>query len=180
MTYQTIVADPPWEYGQKLASPKARGGVHYPTMTEAELSGLNVAQWAAPDCQLWLWSTNAHLHTAFHVMEAWGFRYVTMATWVKTQIGLGYWLRGQTEHVLLGIKGNPRSKLTGPHGATGQGASTLIVAPRGKHSEKPNAFYDLAETMSEPPRLELFARVQRLGWTCWGDELGIELGTKGG
>lgn len=43
--------------------------------------------------------------------------------------------------------------------------------PRGAHSEKPAASYDLIELVSLGPRLELFARGQpRLGWETWGDE----------
>ena len=133
--------------------------------------------WKAPgaladnDCQLWLWTTNSHLHHAFHLLETWGFTYKTMATWCKSQFGLGYWLRGQTEHVLLGIKGHPRSRLTGPHGAIGSHHSTLIMAPRTRHSEKPECFLDMVETISEPPRIELFARRGRLGWDVWGHEI---------
>lgn len=42
--------------------------------------------------------------------------------------------------------------------------------PRGKHSEKPEAFLDLVEQVSPAPRVELFARRDRLGWDTWGDE----------
>lgn len=170
--YRTILADPPWAYGQRLDSPRARGGVKYPTMTVEEITAVPVGKWADKNCQLWLWATNSHLHDAFHVLEAWGFRYVTTVTWAKNHWGLGYWLRGQTEHLLLGVRGNPRAKMVGPHGATGRSWSTLVVAPRGKHSEKPQVFIDMIEALGEPPRLELFARAQRLGWDVMGDEVG--------
>lgn len=42
--------------------------------------------------------------------------------------------------------------------------------PRGKHSEKPDAFYDLVEQVSPAPYVELFARRARFGWDYWGDE----------
>lgn len=42
--------------------------------------------------------------------------------------------------------------------------------PRGKHSEKPEAFLDLVESVSHAPRVELFARRNRLGWDTWGNE----------
>lgn len=42
--------------------------------------------------------------------------------------------------------------------------------PRGKHSEKPEAFLDLVERVSPAPRLEMFARRNRLGWDTWGNE----------
>lgn len=173
--YQTILADPPWPYRQKLNSSTTRGGLKYPTMTMSEIMALPVRQWMADDCQCWLWSTNAHLHDAFHVLEAWGLRYITMATWVKTKMGLGYWLRGKTEHLLLGVKGSPRKKFIGIHGESGYDWSTFMYAAPHGHSEKPGCAYDMIEALSEGPRLELFARKHRFGWETWGDELGVEL-----
>ncbi len=173
--YATIQADPPWEYRQvlgrgKRAGDSTRGGLPYPSMTVEEIMALPIGDYAAKDCMLWLWSTNSHLHDAFHVMDAWGFQYKSMVTWAKTQMGLGFWLRGKTEHLLLGVRGKPRSKFTGPHGATGNSWTTLIEAPRGRHSEKPPIFTDLMEDLGEPPRLEIFARRCRLGWDAIGDE----------
>lgn len=48
--------------------------------------------------------------------------------------------------------------------------SRWFVWPRGRHSEKPEAFFDLVERVSPGPYLELFARRQRLGWDTWGNE----------
>ena len=42
--------------------------------------------------------------------------------------------------------------------------------PRGKHSQKPEHFYDMVEQVSPAPYVELFARRHRLGWDVWGDE----------
>jgi len=179
MKYRTIVVDPPWQYRQRLSkSALTRGSAEkvYPVMTIDQIIALPIPDWADADCQLWLWTTNSHLHTAFHCLEYWGFEYKTTATWCKTHFGLGYWLRGQTEHILLGVKGNPRSKFANTkHGATGDNWSTLIVAPRKAHSAKPQAFYDMVEEIGEPPRLEIFGRQQRLGWDVIGDEVGQHL-----
>ncbi len=179
--YRTILADPPWPYDQPLTG-HARGGAlkHYDTMTIDDIKALPVAALAAVDCQLWLWTTNSHLHEAFHVIEAWGFEYRGRREWVKghasggklvLEIGLGYWIRGASESLLLATRGNPRSKLTGPHGATGLAISSVLLAEKGEHSAKPERSYIDIEAMSEEPRLELFARRRREGWTSWGDQL---------
>lgn len=42
--------------------------------------------------------------------------------------------------------------------------------PRGRHSQKPEAFQDIVESVSPGPYLELFARRARPGWTVWGNE----------
>jgi len=175
--YRTILADPPYPYRQKLNRPTTRGGLKYPTMTIDEIMKIPVREWADKDCQCWLWTTNSHLHDAFHILEAWGFMYVTTATWVKTKMGLGYWLRGKTEHLLLGRRGSPRSKFIGPHGSSGYDWSTFIYAPPRGHSEKPQCAYDMIESLSEEPRLELFGRKRRFGWETWGDEVGVRIGT---
>ncbi len=47
---------------------------------------------------------------------------------------------------------------------------TWYEAPRGEHSAKPDLFLDLIERMSPAPRIEMFARRQRLGWDTWGNE----------
>ena len=63
---------------------------HYPTMSYEELKELPIPQIAYPDCILWLWTTNSHIHEALHLIEQWGFTYKTMATWVKNRMGMGY------------------------------------------------------------------------------------------
>ena len=60
---------------------------------------------AEDNAHLYLWATNNFLPDALEVMKAWGFRYVTMITWMKDRIGLGQYFRGLTEHCLFGIRG---------------------------------------------------------------------------
>jgi N6-adenosine-specific RNA methylase IME4 len=135
-------------------------------MTLEEITALPVEARAAGDSVLWLWTTNAFLEESFAVCRAWGFQYRTTLTWGKNRIGLGDWLRGQTEHCLFASRGKPVVTLTA------QG--TLLLADVGKHSEKPDAFYELVEKICPAPdlgRLELFARRPRKGWRAWGAEL---------
>ena len=180
--FGTVLIDPPWRYTQGLStSAKTRGSAEkvYAVMDDDEIVALPIASLLAPNAQVWLWATNAHLHRAFHCLDAWGLEYKTMATWVKNRMGLGYWLRGQSEHLLLGIKGWPREKMTGPHGATGLSWSTLIEVdevplfddPVRQHSQKPAGAYHMIEAVGMPPRLELFARQRRDGWIAWGNEV---------
>jgi N6-adenosine-specific RNA methylase IME4 len=104
------------------------------------------------------------LPEAFEVLKAWGFRYKTMLTWHKTNRDcMGYWFRVCTEHVLVGARGNIKSFRSMDR--------TLFESPRGKHSEKPQAFFDIVEKVSDTARLEMFARRPRDGWTVWGNEV---------
>lgn len=160
--HPVIVADPPWPYDDKLQGVERE--LPYPTMTLYDICALKVP--AAPDCVLWLWVTNAHLidGSAGKVLAAWGFEAKTMLTWAKDKIGMGRWLRGQTEHCLLAVKGSPTVDLTNQ--------STLLVAPRRANSEKPEEFFALVESMCpQGPKLEMFARAERKGWVTTGSEL---------
>lgn len=174
--FKTILADPPWRFTQALTSSKTRGGLRYSSLSDGEILALPVGELAATDSILLLWTTNAHLPLAFDCVRAWGFEYRSTLTWGKVtadrrpHLGLGYWLRGATEHALLATRGRPRSRFTGPHGATGKSWSTLLLAPRSAHSEKPAQSYAMLEDIGEAPRIELFARSHREGWTAWGDE----------
>src|ERR1035438_4610347 len=98
--FQVIVADPPWQYESGNSLP-------YPTMAIEDIKAMPIRDIADENAILWLWTTNAHLRVAFGVVESWGFEYKTLLTWVKNRMGTGEWLRGQTEHCLLAIRGKP-------------------------------------------------------------------------
>jgi N6-adenosine-specific RNA methylase IME4 len=161
-TYATIVADPPWQYGNTATRGAAED--HYPTMTAEALARLSVEvdKWADPDCHLYLWTTNNFVREAFDVVDGWGFDYKTMLTWVKPQIGMGNYFRSRTEHILFAIRGEL--------GTQRRDISNVVEAKRTQHSRKPDAFYDLVEAQSPGPYLEMFARRRRLGWDNWGNE----------
>lgn len=103
--------------------------------------------------------------TPFDIVEAWGFRPITILTWVKPgRGGTGWYFRGQTEHVIFGTRGGLGipSAIRRPN---------VFEAKRSRHSAKPDAFFELVESVSPTPRQELFARRQRLGWDTWGNEV---------
>lgn len=165
--YGTILADPPW---MESGGGKIKRGAdrHYPLMKTHEICALPVAQLALPDSHLYLWVTNNFLQDGLDVMSAWGYRYVTMITWAKDKIGLGQYFRGMTEHCLFGVRGKPGYKTH--NGKRGQGR-TLIHAPRGAHSVKPEELRAMIERVSPGPYVELFARDTFPGWDAWGNEI---------
>lgn len=165
MKYRTIVADPPWRYDNGTVP---QGGVEhqYRTMEAAEIAAIPVRDMAADDAHLYVWVTNLHLREGrpFDILEAWGFRYVTLLTWHKLgPIGLGYYFRGETEHVLFGVRGKAPIE-------PDRRQRNHFAASKGKHSAKPDRFYEIVERVSPEPRLELFARRRRFGWDVWGNE----------
>jgi N6-adenosine-specific RNA methylase IME4 len=159
--FRVIMADVPWPY-ERVDDPTHRGSIDYPPMSIEEMCALPVPKLANDDCILWFWTTNAFMHEAYHVVEAWGFEPKTILTWAKMKIGVGNWLRNQTEHCILAVKGKPVVQLTNQ--------STIIDAPRREHSRKPKEFYELVESLCPGSKVELFAREKRDGWERWGAE----------
>ena len=157
--YRTIVADPPWRY--QSAATKADARKRYSTMSMDELFDMPVAHLADASCHLWLWCTNGLMEDGYRVVRSWGFSPLTIVTWCKPAPGVGYYLRNNTEHCILASKGKPMVPDEKP-------LSTWHVWPRGSHSAKPQAFFDLVEQVSPGPYVELFARAPRLGWDHWG------------
>jgi N6-adenosine-specific RNA methylase IME4 len=158
--YRTILADPPWATNQAGRLGAAR---HYPVMKLKAICALRVSDLAADDAHLWLWITNSNFFEAIRVMEAWGFAYRSCLTWIKPRFGLGMYLRNQTEHLLLGVRGKA------PIQFKGQGS--WFYAPVQDHSHKPEEQYAIIERCSPGPYLELFARRYQPGWDVWGNEV---------
>jgi N6-adenosine-specific RNA methylase IME4 len=165
MTYDVILADPPWRYG--FSRSKSREiERQYPTMTVTEIAALDVASLCAPDATLALWATMPKLREAFTVMDAWGFTYKTGAAWDKVLIGMGYYVRGRHELLLFGTRGNP----TCPRPENRP--DSIFAEKRRRHSQKPERAYRMLELMyPDATRLELFARSTRPGWDVWGNEV---------
>ncbi len=165
--FDVIVIDPPWPYECRQEDSTHRGRLAYPSMPLEQILAFPVKDLAAENCILWLWVTNAFMPDAFRCLQAWGFENKTILTWVKTQMGLGDWLRNQSEHCILGIKGQVQS-----FSRSGRlnNQTTVLYAPRREHSRKPDEFYELVEELCPGSKLELFGRQSRLEWTVHGAE----------
>jgi N6-adenosine-specific RNA methylase IME4 len=197
VTYKCIAMDPPWN--ERGAGKSKRGADrHYPLMKSHEITQtiLSAPCWQPDDegCHLWMWVTDNFLIDGLEMMKALGFRYIRTACWTKlarprgdvlldildpsqdfeamqrallaefrrVQIGLGQYMRGSHELCLFGVRGRLKAD---------EARSSAILEPRTVHSRKPDGFYGLVERVSPGPRLEMFAREQRPGWTVWGNEV---------
>jgi len=162
-TYRTIVIDPPWDWGdEKDVSQMGRSKPTYSTIPLAGLRDLPIPSLADDDCHLYLWITNRSLYKGFDLIGHWGFRYITTLTWCKPSIGIGNYFRNNTEHLLFAVKGSLRLLRFD--------VGTWFVARRGsEHSGKPQEAYDLIVSCSPLPRLDMFARQERDGFSAWGN-----------
>jgi N6-adenosine-specific RNA methylase IME4 len=166
-----IAADVPWPFKTPDRS-KHAVFEHYETMPLDEIKALPVAKLAAKDCALFLWVTWPFMPVWHEVIEAWGFNYSSLAfDWIKTnpngeglrRWGNGYGTIANPEPCLLARRGKPLRLNADVH--------SVIMAPAGAHSEKPDEAYRRIERLYPGPYLELFARRPREGWMCWGDEV---------
>jgi N6-adenosine-specific RNA methylase IME4 len=163
--FGTLYADPPWDYGNQ--GTRAATSRHYASLPAGWIAALPVAALAAERSHLHLWTTNAFLKEAIGLLEGWGFEFKSTFVWVKSQLGIGNYWRCSHEIMLLGVRGG----LTFPP----TDIKSWLECGRGKHSEKPEQVRELIERVSPAPRLELFGRVQRPGWTVWGDQVERDL-----
>jgi len=167
--FRCVLADPPWQLTmrgrrKRLREPNLPKALAYPTMSLADISALQVGSLCADDCHLWLWTTNQHLHDGFHVMEAWGFKYLAPIHWIKPS-GVGNWFVHRTQTLLFGYHKSCRFEHARYR------PNVIMTGDPKRHSEKPDASYALIEEISKEPRLEMFARQCRPGWHVWGNEL---------
>ena len=168
--WPVILVDPPWDY--EISAPgreNSHPAQHYAVMSPAEIRALPVADLAAESCVLFLWTTAPCLEQAFEVIRGWGFEYKSNLVWDKEIIGMGHWVRGQHEHLLVASKGSP------PLPPTESVPASVFRERRREHSRKPEASYRIIEAMYPALRkIELFARSTREGWAAWGNEVATE------
>lgn len=174
MKYRTILADPPWPLrvmGSYLLQRNLRpANLVYPTMTVDEIKAMPIGELAETGAHLWLWVTNQFIREGFDVMAAWGFKFLAPITWCKPS-GCGNYFIHQTEHVLFGYKDKCEFNKA-------RYIPNVYHWPRaGSHSSKPPESYALVESISDEPRLELFARPitpmfpKIEGWHTFGNEV---------
>jgi N6-adenosine-specific RNA methylase IME4 len=172
--FATILADPPWQFRNKTGkvAPEHKRLARYGTLTLSEILNLPVPVISADRAHLYLWVPNAMLPDGLQVMERWGFQYKGNIVWHKIRKdggpdgrGVGFYFRNVTELLLFGTKGKDARTL-----APGRSQVNFIATRKREHSRKPDQQYDIIETCSWGPYLEMFARGARRGWTNWGDQ----------
>jgi N6-adenosine-specific RNA methylase IME4 len=172
--FKTIMADPPWRFQNSTGkvAPEHKRLNRYETMSLSDIQALPVANIAHDTAHLYLWVPNALLPEGLAVMQAWGFAYKSNVVWHKIRKdggsdgrGVGFYFRNVTEIILFGVRGKNARTL-----APGRSQVNMIQTRKREHSRKPDEQYDIIETCSPGPYIELFGRGVRKGWTTWGNQ----------
>ena len=165
---RVLVADPAWTFNDKLPGPSRGAAKNYRVMSLADICAFTLPPFER-DAWLFLWRVSSQVEAAYQVVRAWGFVAKTELVWEKLTVGgkahfgMGHYLRAAHETCIVAVRGAPKPRA--------RNVRSRFAAPVGVHSEKPEAFYELVERLTDGPYVELFARRRRPGWFCFGDEL---------
>lgn len=172
--FRTVLADPPWRFMNRTGkvAPEHRRLGRYNTMELCEIKSLPVTSVVDDPAHLYLWVPNALLPEGIEVLRAWGFEYKSNIVWHKVRKdggsdgrGVGFYFRNVTELVLFGTRGKNARTLS-----PGRRQVNLVASRKREHSRKPDELYEIIESCSRGPYLEMFARDSREGWVSWGNE----------
>lgn len=176
--YNIIYVDPPWSFNNKNTGGSMKSGADakYLTMTLIEMKNLSIDKITEDDCVLFMWWVASQPKEAIELIEAWGFTLKTMTgfNWVKLTklrklfFGMGFWTRAGSECCLIATKGKIKP--------INRGMRSVVAAVNEGHSKKPKIFADkIVKLCGDIPRLEMFARDQKSGWDCWGNEVNSDI-----
>ena len=107
--YKIIYADHPWKYKESWGNGSNEDT--YPTMDFKDICHLPINDITEDKAHLYLWVTNPFISEGLKLVKEWGFEYKTLITWIKTykdgkpEMGMGYYFRGCTEHIIFATKG---------------------------------------------------------------------------
>jgi N6-adenosine-specific RNA methylase IME4 len=165
---RVLVADAPWRFSDRLPG-KTRGAEsQYACLSVDDIKRFPLPE-LAQDALLFFWRVSAMQQEALDVIAAWGFELKSELVWIKTTtsggraFGMGRYVRHCHETCLIARRGSGKVR--------SRSVRSVFDAPIGRHSEKPERFYELVEELADGPYVEMFARRRRDGWTCLGNEL---------
>lgn len=173
-------ADPPWQQEAWSNETGQDKGLMYPPMPLDEIIALCAGERSpfTPDALIGLWAPTNRIDDAIVVLKGWGFDFKSMITWDKVDMGMGRWVRDQTEHLLIGTRGDF------PGLEEGSQPRSLYSEKKGAHSRKPVWFAEMLDRLFPTmKKLELFQRKASLAnadvrlnglWDFWGFEAGDE------
>ena len=175
--YDILYTDPPWQQGRggkKNARPNSTGiSVPYQTMSVPEIMDLHrrISEKILNEKHnIFMWTIDKYLPETERMMEMLGYKVHARLIWDKINgPAAAYTVRFSHEYLIWFFK--PGQILVPDKDRRGA-FPTVMREPIRKHSQKPECAYEMIESMfPDAKKLELFARNERKGWDCWGNEV---------
>ena len=166
--YNVFIIDPPWPYETQYDEDSRRVASPYEEKSIEELKEWGIKEFkksAHKDSAMWLWTTHKFIKDALQLLEDWGWNYKLTLVWDKQKMGMGTWLRCQTEFCLLGAKGDYHKYWNL------ETERDIISASRREHSRKPDEFYEMVKRLCpQGNKIDIFSREKREGFEQYGNE----------
>lgn len=177
-TYDLILADPPWKQskgGKKSVRPESSGKeLDYPVCSLDEIKG-HLAQATSlcngNDTILFLWTIDRYLFDAQRIAEELGYKLHARMIWNKvTGIPAAFTVRYGHEYLLYMYKGKLIPVAPEERGKI----HTVFTEKVSRHSQKPEVSYEIINRLyPNLKKLEMYARQERDGFDCWGNEVPV-------
>ena len=173
--YQLIVADPPWKQskgGKKAVRENSSGKpLDYPVCSLDEIKEhLKVAsELTSENSILFLWTIDKYLFEAEQIAKELGYKLHARMIWNKvTGIPAAFTVRYGHEYLLYMYKGKLIPVDTKERGKI----HTVFTEQVTKHSKKPEEAFNIINRLYPTlEKIELYAREERQGFDCWGNEV---------
>ena len=171
--FACIVADPAWKFKDSLPGNTRGAAKNYHVEMLEKIKRTKLPP-IADDAYLFMWRVSAMVPEAYEVVKAWEFNHKSEIVWNKKtkhgkqHFGMGHHVRASHESCIIATRGRPERLNKNTRSLFDTVFEAVVPS---EHSKKPDEFYALIEAFCNGPRVELFAREQRKGWTCLGDEM---------
>jgi N6-adenosine-specific RNA methylase IME4 len=171
--YRTLHIDFPIEQtktNNRSVRPNQGKLLDYPTWTLDQIKAFPINDYADEQCHIYLWSPEKYTEFYHELIKQWkeyGFKKHTTIYWYKRTGVTPYTFQFVVEPCYFLYRG----KLDFPKQYMGI-PNYIDETPKRPHSRKPDKIYDVMDKVSASPKLDLFGRIERLGYDVIGDEVG--------
>lgn len=170
-----IYTDPPWEQkkgGLRGCRPNQGRELDYNTLCFDDIRQIHETAFSHVEEKhcVFMWTIDKYLHDTEWMMEEFGYMLHARLIWDKMNgVAPAFTVRFSHEYLLWFYK---KGRMLMPCNETKGKFATVMRESSTKHSKKPLCAYEMIEKMFPDVRkLELFARNERDGWDCWGNEV---------
>lgn len=172
--YEVIYTDPPWKQtkgGKRKCRPNQGKELDYNTITLEEIieHQKHVMQLTSENHVCFMWTIDKFLPQTEQFMKELGYKLHARMIWDKENgIAPAFTVRYSHEYLLWFYK----DKLL-PINKDYRGKYTTVLREKStKHSKKPICAYEMIENLyPNSKKIELYARIYKEGWDCWGNEV---------